>query len=75
MPQGIMKTTREPSRRSFRTELVYLRAMRLCLFPGSAVEVAAVASKMGSFHWKFVEYKEQNGFVIAILPWQGPGTT
>ena len=28
---------------------------------------------MGSFHWRFVEYKEQNGFVIAFFVLQGTG--
>jgi len=41
--------------------------MGLRLFPGSAVEVEAVALKMGSFPWSFVEYKEQNGFVVAFF--------
>src|SRR2546422_170625 len=32
-------------------------------------------SQMGSFQWKFVEYKEQNGFVVAIFaPGPGPCT-
>ena len=52
------------------TEEVYLPAMgRVC--PASAVEVAALASKMGSFPWKCVEYKEQNGFVFVLFC---PGT-
>ena len=34
------------------------------LFPGSAVEAAALPSKMGLFSWTFVENKEQNGFVV-----------
>src|SRR5216683_3032653 len=36
--------------------------MTLRLFPGSAAEDAALPSEMGSFHWKCVEYKGQNGF-------------
>ncbi len=44
-----------------------MKATQVCL-TGSAVEVAAMASKMGSFSWKFVEYKGQNGFVVAFLP-------
>ena len=41
--------------------------MGLRSFPGSVIEAAlpsGMGSKMGSFQWKFVEYKEQNGFVI-----------
>jgi len=41
--------------------------MGLRLFPGNTLEVAALASKMGSFQWKVVEYKEQSGFAFAIL--------
>src|SRR6267142_3154213 len=41
--------------------------MGLRSFPGSAIEVDALASKMGSIPGKFVEYKEQNGFVIAFF--------
>ena len=45
----------------------YLQAMGLHSFPGSAIKAAlpsGMSSKMGSFQWKFVEYKGQNGFVI-----------
>jgi hypothetical protein len=41
-------------------------------FQGSAVEVQRCLPKMGSFPWKFVEFKEQIGFVLAILPRPGP---
>jgi hypothetical protein len=39
--------------------------MGLGIFPGSAVEVAALPSEMGSmgsFQWKFVEYKTKMAF-------------
>ncbi|SRR5260221_92210 len=44
----------------------YLQAMGLRSFPGSAIEAAlpsGMGSKMGSFQWKCVEYKGQDGFV------------
>jgi hypothetical protein len=52
--------------------------MGLRLFPGSAIE-AALPSGMGSkwvrFKWKYVECKEQNGFVIVNFFPSGPATT
>src|SRR5258708_33726367 len=48
--------------------------MGLRSFPGSAIEAALLSgmgSKMGSFQWKCVEYKEQNGFVIVNFSRRG----
>jgi len=59
-----MKATREPGRRSLTTEYVTSKLWVSVLFPGSADEAAALPSKMGSFPWTFVEYKEHNGFVF-----------
>jgi hypothetical protein len=45
----------------------YHQATGLRLFPGSAIETALLSGmgfKMGSFQWKCVENKEQNGFAI-----------
>jgi hypothetical protein len=56
----------------------YLQAVGLRLFPGSAIEAAlpsGMGSKMGSFQWKFVEYKGQNGFVFRNFTRSGPATT
>jgi len=63
----MMKTTRERSRGSLKTEVRYLQAVGLRLFPGSAAEVAALPSEMGSFQWTFVEYKGQNGFAFVVF--------
>ena len=67
------KVSAEMAHRSLTTEYsLTSKLLGLRLFPGSA---AALPSKMGSFQWKFVEYKEQNGFVFAILPRPQPVTT
>ena len=72
-----MEQTPERVNRSLTIEYsFYLQAVGLRLFPGSAVEAAlpsGMGSKMGSFQWTFVEYKEPNGFVLAILLLVGTG--
>jgi hypothetical protein len=72
------EATREPSHRSLTTEYSFLTSKLWVSFPGCAVWAAlpsGMGSKMGSFQWKFVEYKGQNGFVFIIFPGAGPAKT
>src|SRR6266487_2275113 len=60
----MMKTSPDLSHRFMTTEWVYLQNDGRRSFQ-AVLRRPALASKMGSFPWKCVEYKEENGFVIA----------